>query len=139
MMIEFMGRLYQDDSFRFTGFDGLKIEKLVVVEVIETKSTCLVYIKVKNHNWHRYFLDYGFAVWEIWNEETIDDKDDGYDYIDKTSELHLLAKQIVKIWCEPLDNHCQVIIEFIDYEKIILRPINSKDPESDVEFINYRF
>jgi hypothetical protein len=128
------GRIFQDDKFIFNDFDNLKIEKVIVVEVPETKSTCLVYIKVKAHNWHRYFLDCGFAVWENWNEETIDE-DDSYDYIDKTSEFQLFNKSITKIYCEPVKNYCKVVIELENDERLILQAINPNDYESDIEFI----
>ncbi|MFD2907409.1 hypothetical protein ACFSX9_01545 [Flavobacterium ardleyense] len=128
------GRIFQDDKFVFKDFDNLKIEKIIVVEVPETKSTCLVYIKVKNHNWHRYFLDIGFAVWENWNDETIDE-DDSYDYIDKTSEFQLFNKSISKIYCEPIKNHCKVVIELDNDEKLVLQALNPNDYESEVEFI----
>lgn len=48
-------RIFQDDKFVFKNFDNLKIEKNIVVENPETKNNCLVYLKVKNHNWHRFF------------------------------------------------------------------------------------
>lgn len=128
------GRLFQDDKFVFTDFDGLRIEKIIVVENPETKRTCLVYIKVKKHNWHRYFLDNGFAVWENWNEETIDE-DDSYDYIDKTSEFQLFNKLISKIYCEPVKNHCKVVIELENDEKLVLQALNPTDYESETEFI----
>jgi hypothetical protein len=129
------GRIFQDDKFIFQDFDNVRLEKLIIVEVPETKSTCLVYIKVKNHNWHRYFLDYGFAVWENWEEETIDEDDDSYDYIDKTTELQLFNKLITKIYCQPVKNHCKVVIELEHEEKLILQALDPNDCESDVEFI----
>ncbi|GEM_PF-1108071 len=128
------GRIFQDNKFIFTDFDSLRIEKLIIVENPETKSTCLVYIKVKKHNWHRYFLDVGFAVWENWNEETIDE-DDSYDYIDKTIEFQLYNKSITKIYCEPVKNHCKVVIELENDEKLVLQSLNPSDYESETEFV----
>ncbi|WP_448606845.1 hypothetical protein [Paenimyroides ceti] len=128
------GRIFQDDKFIFKGFDNLKIEKVIVVEVHETKMTCLVYIKAKNNNWHRFFLEYGFAVWENCNEETIEE-DDSYDYIDKTNEFQVFNKLITKIYCEPVKNHCKVIIELENEDRLILQAKNPTDYESETEFI----
>lgn len=128
------GRIFQDDSFIFKAFDNLKIEKVSVVQNPETKSICLVFLKVENHNWHRLFLDVGFAVWENWNEETIEE-DDSYDYIDKTIEFEVFNKTIVKIYCEPLQHNCQVVIELENEEKLILRAKNQTEIDGETELI----
>jgi hypothetical protein len=127
-------RIFQDDKFVFKDFDNLKIEKIIVVENPETKSICQVYIKVENHNWHRFFLASGFAAWENWNKEMIDE-DESYNYIDKTGEFQLFNKLIIEIYCEPVKNHCKIVIELENHEKLVLQALNPNDYESHIELI----
>lgn len=131
-------RLYQDDHFKMDEFNGQKIKQLIAVEVPETKSICLVYIKVENHYWHRFSLDTGFAVWENCGEQHIDLEDDSYNYIDKATELNILDKEISEIVCEPIENHCQIKIQFSNSETIILKPVDFNDYESESELINLK-
>lgn len=127
------GRLYQDDNFIFTEFNGLKIERLIVCENPETKNPIIIYLKVENNNWHRYFLDTGFGCWENW--EILDTDDDSYNYLDKTAEFNLFNKTIYKIWCAPHEHNSQIIIEFENNEKLILRTIEPKIFDSESELI----
>lgn len=126
--------IHQDDYFVFDEFNGQKIERLIAVEVPENQSIAVVYIKVRNYHWHRFSLDVGFGIWTNCNTQTIDE-DDSYNYIDKTREFELYDKEILQIRCEPLKNHCQIIIEFVSGEKIILKPFNPDDWESKLELI----
>lgn len=129
-------RLYQDDHFELKIFNGQKIKDLIAVEVPETKSICLVYIKVEDHDWHRFFLDVGFAVWEICGEENPDLEDEDYNYIDKATALNLHDKEIAKIVCGPIENHCQIQIQFSNGDEIILKPVDFGDCESESELIS---
>lgn len=117
------GRIFQDDNFLFTEFNGLKVEKLVVCENPETKDPIIVFLKVENNNWHQFFLDVGFGVWENWDK--LDTQDDSYTYIEYTNKFELSDKKILKIYCEPDGINCQIIIEFEHNEKLILR---TKEP-----------
>lgn len=126
------GRIFQDDNFVFTEFDGLKLQELVVCEKPETKEAIIVYLKVENHNWHQYFLDAGIGFWENWN---IMDEDDDYNYINKIHEFDLFEKTISKIWCEPQKNNSQIIIAFSEGKKLILRKINPDIFDSESELV----
>ena len=132
MNIKPRGRLFQDDHFIFTEFDGLTLEQVVVCEVPETNSVAIVFIKVIGQDWHALSLDYGFAIWNHCGEF---EEDDSYSYINKSEALNLLGKKISKVWCEPEKNHCKIIIEFENHDQLLLRAINPKDPDSNVEFI----
>jgi hypothetical protein len=118
-------RLYQDDNFRFTGFDGLKLERIVACEDPKTKNVIIVYIKVENNNWHRFFIDMGFGVWENWGE--LDITDESYNFIDYADNFGLVNQIILKISCQPDNNNCRIIIKFSSGEKLILR---TKDVET---------
>jgi hypothetical protein len=135
--MEQRGRIFQDDNFVFTEFNGLKLQKVVVCENPETNEPILVYLKVENNYWHKYFLDAGIGFWETWNEIDID-SDDGYNYIDKTNEFALFEKIISRIWCEPQQNNSQIIIEFESSEKLILRTVQPEifDSESELLKVN---
>ncbi|WP_281231420.1 hypothetical protein [Flavobacterium gelatinilyticum] len=127
-MEEERGRIFQDDTFLFTEFDGLKLQKLVVCENPETKEPVIVYLKVENHNWHQYFLDIGIGFWEDWNFDELEiEEDDSFSYIDKTSEFNLFERTIAKIWCEPEQNNSRITIAFESGEKLILK---TTDPET---------
>ncbi|QSW91476.1 MULTISPECIES: hypothetical protein [Flavobacterium] len=130
------GRIFQDDNFIFTEFNGLKLEKLVVCENPETKEPILIYLKVENHNWHQYFLDAGFGVWENWNIIDIDnDDDESFDYIDKTSDFDLSQKVISKIWCEPDQNNCKISIAFESNEILVLQTVHAEMFDSSSEIL----
>lgn len=134
------GVIFQDNHFVFTEFDGLKLEKIIVCENPETKEPILIFIKVENHNWHHFFLDIGYGFWQNYEEINPDEEallDDSYNYIDKTEEYGLYQKKILKIWCEPVEKNCQIIIEFENKDQFILRTINPEnwDEISEVVFI----
>lgn len=132
---EARGNIFQDDHFIFTEFNGLKLQQLVVCENPKTKETIMVFIKVENNNWHQFFLDVGFGFWQDWNETEIDDDDEEYNYIDKTIEFDIYNKTISKIYCEPHENNCQIIIELESNEKLILRTTEPKIFDSLSELI----
>ncbi|MDR6764106.1 hypothetical protein J2Y38_004335 [Flavobacterium sp. 2755] len=106
--------------------------KLIVCEEPETQEPIVIYIKVENNNWHQYFLDAGLGFWQNWDE--IDDDDD-YNYIDRTNELEIFEKTISRIWCEPQQNNSQIIIQFENNEKLILRTVQPKIFDSKSELI----
>jgi hypothetical protein len=136
---EFRGALFQDNDFKFNGFKGLKLEKLISCENPETKEILLVYIKVENKEWHQFFLDAGYGFWQ--NYEDIDpaagdatDVDD-YNYIDKGAEFGLLGEKISRIWCESDENNSKIIVEFENRKKLILRTIEPKLFDTNGELV----
>ena len=136
MEAEERGRIFQEDDFIFTEFDGLKLQKIVVCENPESKELVIVYLKVENHNWHQYFLDVGIGFWEDWN--TIDleiEEDDSFNYIDKTLEFNLSGKIISKIWCEPEENNSRITIAFESGEKLILKTVDPEIFDSESELL----
>jgi hypothetical protein len=126
------GRIFQDDHFVFTDFNGQKLEKIIVCENPETKNVCMVFVKVEHHTWHDFFLDFGFAVWQNYGENV---EDDSYDYIDKTADFGLLNSIIKEIYCEPIENHCQIVIVFEGEKRLVLQPKDAKDPDSESELM----
>jgi len=66
----------------------------------------------------------GFGVWENWDK--LDTKDDNYSYVEYTNKFELSDKKILRIHCEPDGINCQIIVEFENNEKLILR---TKEPE----------
>ena len=126
-------RIYQNDNFVFSDFNGLEMERLIVCEIPETKGVAVVFIKAKNRNWQRFFLDVGFGVWE--NLKELDEEEEGYNYIDKTGDFQLVGKKISKIWCEPDKINCRILITFETGEKLILRTIESECFDSESEFL----
>lgn len=126
------GPIFQDDNFIFTDFDNQQLEKLIICENPETKEPLIVYLKVKNKDWHQFFLDAGYGFCENWGEPEIDES---YDYSDKTDEFNLFEKVISKIWCEPQQNNSQIIIQFKSYEKLILRTVQPEIFDSKSELL----
>lgn len=138
MKDKFRGALFQDNSFEFTDFDGLKLETLITCENPETNDVIIVYIKVRNREWHQFFLDAGYGFWQ--NYEDIDPtseakNDKVCNYKDKGMEFNLYNKTIAKIWCEPDENSSKIILEFKSGEKLTLRTIEPKIFDTNSEII----
>ena len=129
------GRLYQDSEFIFDEFNGLKIERLIVCKNVETEDPILIYLKVKNRNWHQYFLDAGIGFWENWDELDDIEDDDYFKYVDVTKKLKLNEKQISKIYCTKDSNNSKIIIELENKEQLILKCVNPKVFDSECELI----
>ena len=107
---------------------------------MKTKDVVFVYLKVKNWNWQKYFLDAGAGFWEDTEKSDYNDLDDVEDdenfvFKDYTKKLKVEESVISKIYCEPNDENCQIIIELENYKKIILRSINSKIFDSEIEIL----
>ena len=132
MMEEPRGRIFQDDKFIFSEFNGLRIEKLIVCEVPETHTIAMIYLKVENNSWYNFFLDVGFAVW---GNCGYFEEDDSYNYFDKTDDFQVVNKVITKIYCEPIKNHCKVVIELENEDTLVLQALNPNDYDSNSEFI----
>ena len=128
------GRLFQKAEFVFDEFNGLKVEQLIVCE--NTKSEpILIYLKVKNRNWHQYFLDAGIGFWENWGELKDVEDDDEFRYIDSTDKFKLRKKQISKIYCVKDINNSKIILEFENNEKLILKCVNPEIFDSECELV----
>ncbi|MDH7447822.1 hypothetical protein [Aquimarina sp. 2201CG14-23] len=127
------GRLYQDSHFEFNEFNGLKIEKLIVCENPETKEPIIIHIKVKNRNWHQYFLDAGYGFWENWDE--IDTEDDSYHFIDCTDKFDLKDQIVSRIFCKPDLNNSRITLELKNNTKLILKCKEPNVFDSDCELI----
>ena len=56
--------------------------------------------------------------------------------MNKAIEFNLLGKEVLKIWCEEIENHCQITIELITGEKIILSPVNPNDCDNRIVSTN---
>lgn len=127
-----IGRLFQNQEFIFSGFDGQKIEKLIAVyDEPHCKNVVMVYLKVKNHLWHQFFLDIGIGFWENWEENEIE-KDESFIYIDKTDDFQIKNKTIEKIWCEIDKNeNSQINIKLTDGKQITLKTVCNAHSESE--------
>lgn len=127
-------------NFEIKDFVNSKIEKIVVCEDLKTKNVVFVLLKVKNWNWQKYFLDAGAGFWidtEKSDYNDLDDIEDDENFVfkDYTKELKVEESVISKIYCEPNDENCQIIIELENCKKIILRSINSKIFDSEIEIV----
>ncbi len=123
------GRIFQDNNFIFKEFNGLKLEGLVSCENPETDDVVLVFIKVENHFWHRFFIDFGCGFWENWNEETPETDDEAYRYTDQMQQLKLFGKIIKHIECNPQDNGVKISIIFTDNTQFVLKSISEDKNE----------
>ncbi|WP_282628409.1 hypothetical protein [Empedobacter sedimenti] len=136
MTDKFRGNIFQDDTFVYTGADGLVIEELLTLENRSEENVVLVYIKIQGQDWQQYFLDVGIGFWQ--NYENInpwDEVDEEYQLIDKALEFGIKHKKIQKIWCEPNENNSQITIEFDSNERIILKTREPKIFDSNCELI----
>ena len=128
------GRIFQDDHFEFSEFNGLLLEKLVVCEDPDTYDIILVHIKVENQNWHRFFIDMGFGFWDNWGEQEIE-YEETCNYVEYTEKFDLTSKIIDKIECKTIENNCQIVISFLDGENLILRAKDFKSSDSESELV----
>ncbi|MBW1296327.1 hypothetical protein [Aquimarina litoralis] len=128
------GRLYQESAFIFDEFNGLKLEQLIVCENSKLEPI-LVYIKVKNRNWHQYFLDAGIGFWENWDELIDVEDDEEFKHLDYTDKLKLKGKRISKIYCTKDLKNSRIVIEFKNKEKLILKCVNPEILDSQCELI----
>lgn len=127
-------------NFEMEGFVNLKIEKIIVCKNLKTKDIVFVYLKVKNRNWQKYFLDAGAGFWEDTEKSNYTDLDDieddeNFEFKDYTKKLDVEEKVINKIYCEPNDENCRIIIELENSKNIILRSINSNILDSENEIV----
>ena len=127
-------------NFEIKDFVNSKIEKIVVCENLKTKNVVFVFLKVKNWNWQKYFLDAGAGFWvdtEKSDYNDLDDIEDDENFVfkDYTKKLKVEESVISKIYCEPNDENCQIIIELENCKKIILKSINSKIFDSEIEIV----
>lgn len=127
-----IGRLFQNQKFVFSDFNGQKIEQLVAVyDDSHCKNVIMVYLKVKNHSWHQFFLDIGIGFWENWGENEIE-TDDSFVYIDKTDDFQLKNKIIEKIWCDIDENeNSQICIKLTDGTQIVLKTVYNTHSQSE--------
>lgn len=126
-------------NFVIEDFLNLTIEKIIVCEDFKTKNVIFIYLKIYENNWQKYYLDAGAGFWEDTETkeyENLADIEDceNFAYKDYSKELNVKDKIIHKIYCEPNNENCQIIIEFKN-ERIILRCIDSKIFESDCEIV----
>ncbi|CEN33443.1 hypothetical protein [Capnocytophaga cynodegmi] len=119
-----IGRLFQNQEFVFSDFNGQKIEQLIAVyNDSHCKNVVMIYLKVKNHSWHQFFLDIGIGFWENWGENEIE-IDDSFTYIDKTNDFGIKNNIIEKIWCEiDTNDNSQINIKLTDGRQITLKTI----------------
>lgn len=132
------GALFQDNSFEFKDFNGLPLEEFIVCEDSNNHDIIMAFIKVKQKEWHQFFLDSGYGFWQ--NYVGIDGKnemmlDDEYAYHNKGMELNLIDKKISRIWCEPEYNNSKISIVFEDGNKVTLKTIKATVFDSESELI----
>lgn len=125
-------------NFVIEHLENLQIEKIIVCEELKTGNVIYVYLKVFGKNWQKYFLDAGAGFWEdakTSNYNELDDieADESFVFKDYTQKLRLEGNTISKIYCEPNDENCRIIIKLNVNGKIVLRCINSKVFDSGCE------
>jgi hypothetical protein len=117
------GRLFQDDAFVFAEFDGLRLERLVVLENVKTGACVLVYILVEGHGWHQFFLQAGIGFWEVWDDVEMEDEPN-YHFKDVTDALGLAGQRILRIHCEPDQVNSRIVIAFEQGNALVLKVID---------------
>lgn len=128
------GRIFQDYAFTFSDFNGLKLEKIVACILPEKQSVAIVFIKVENHCWHQYFLDFGIGFWENWEMQTIDTEDDDCEFIDQTEHFGLKNATISAIECKEDEfKNSQISIFFQGGKTLVLRYENLEDEKKILE------
>ena len=134
---ELENQFYFLRNFIVEGFENYKI---LICENLKDKSVIFVYLKIYEKNWQKYFLDSGAGFWE--DTETINYLDlenieDDEDFIlkDYSNKFNIKNKEISKIYCEPNEENCQIIIQLKNSEKILLRCRNSKIFDSECEIV----
>lgn len=137
---ELENQFYFLRNFIVEGFENYKIDKILICENLKDKSVIFVYLKIYEKNWQKYFLDSGAGFWE--DTETINYLDlenieDDEDFIlkDYSNKFNIKNKEISKIYCEPNEENCQIIIQLKNSEKILLRCRNSKIFDSECEIV----
>lgn len=134
---EYRGRIYQDFDFTVSDFAYGFLEGLVGMEDQEDRSPILVFIKIKNKNWHRFFLDVGAGFWENWGETELDTtewEEDEVIYVDYIEKYDLKNKQVNSIICKDE----KIIITFKIKEQFILKTITPGDMDSVSEILIVR-
>ena len=66
--------------------------------------------------------------------ENIEDDED-FILKDYSNKFNIKNKEISKIYCEPNEENCQIIIQLKNSEKILLRCRNSKIFDSECEIV----
>ena len=119
------GRIYQDYSFTYKGFNGHEIQEMVAcVDPDNKNNVILIYIKVKEI-FYRFFLSeiegIGYGCLDNWGEKIID-KEDDCDYIDLVEKFKLHNQKIKNFYCkEENQESSKIIMEFDDMTKLTLR------------------
>ncbi len=128
------GRIYQDTDFVVSDFSNVLLEGLLGMEDLEDREPLLVFIKIKDKNWNRFFLDAGTGFWENWQETEVDQSEAHIDevvYVDYKEKYQLDGKEIESVRC----HNSQIIITFKGKEQFILREINPGDHNTASEII----
>lgn len=126
------GRLYQDSNFVVTDFSDAFLEGLIGMEDLEDCEPLLIFIKIKDRNWNRFFLDGGNGFWENWQETEVDQSEAHIDevfYVDYMEKYALNNKQIESIICKD----AQITILFKDTSQFILKEVQPGHIESASE------
>ena len=127
-------------NFAIEDYVNLRIERIIACEQLNTKNVVFVYLKLIGSNWQKYFLDAGAGFWEdtkTTDYYKLDDNEDDGEFVfkDYTKVFNIENKTISKIYCEPNDDNCRIIIELEKNEKIILRCKKSKIFDSEAEIV----
>lgn len=129
---------YSLRNFVIEDFVNLKIEKIIVCENLKSRSIVFVYIKIFENNWQKYFLDAGAGFWEdtkITDYNELEDIENDKNFVVNDYTEKIKNKVISKIYCEPNNENCRIIIELGTEERLILRCKDSKQFDSDCEII----
>jgi len=124
----FPGRIHQDDNFDVAGFEGEILEEIIGI-VDEDENPILIYIKVSNKTWQKYFLDAYLAFWEDWGDIEYEEGDISIDY---GNMFNIKEKRIKFIKCRD----CRLIVELENGEALILKHKSTdRDSECEVEYV----
>ncbi len=128
------GRIYQNSDFVVSEFADAILEGLIGMEDQSDREPLLVFIKIKDKNWNRYFLDSAVGFWENWQETEVDQSEAHIDevvYVDYMDKYALQNKQIKSIDCK----NAQISLSFTDDSQFILKEVAPGNPDSASEVL----
>ncbi len=119
-------RIYQNQEFTVHGFTGKKIAQLTGIESAQNSSNAVVvvYLKVADRHFQRFFLDAGIGFWE--ETTTMEESEEGFIEIDYAEKFNIRNLKINTIHCEKEQNNSRIVITLENKTLVILR---CKHPE----------
>ncbi|MBW3518772.1 hypothetical protein [Flavobacterium sp. NKUCC04_CG] len=128
------GRIYQDSNFVVSEFADAILEGLIGMEDQIDREPLIVFVKIKDKNWNRYFLNGAIGFWENWQETEVDQSEAHIDevvYVDYMDKYALHDKTIKTVECK----NAQISLTFTDGSQFILKEVAPENPDSASEVL----